>query len=864
MHGRPLNSDDAETVVRCGNDLLATGLEWPNLSEVLARLNADPSWEPAYLPDAPLREGIIHNLPLPDFDDTGLVGRGKESRRLLGFLLAGRHDVLTVVGEGGVGKTALAVKTLYDLIDHPECPYEAVLWTSLKTEALTTEGVQVLTDAARGLAGITLALASPLDTSYAGTIGELGELLEGTKSLVVIDNLETADANEILEVYDAMPAGTKFLFTSRIGLGQLERRVPLGPLDLRDASSMFRRLARQRALEHLATLADSHVGGIVSALRLNPLAIRWYVQSVEAGYQPDLALHNQDALLEFCVRSVVSGLSPDAQDLLIDIFCLDRPALYSELAVLSDLDLDRLRAALHDLQRASLVEIDAAPGDRVTQGYSLTTSVRQYIARISPPDPTRASEMRERDRQLRTREELRRRRATRDALAPHVCYTRSELDIPVADVLTEALELAHNGSDTWRLRIATAEQLAPTFYEVARVSAFIESTEGNVERATALYDRALEQAETEFKPIVSYFLAGHLARNAKDPQAALEHARSAHENLEMPRASLQYGLVLMYLEHFDEADELIRQVAGETDGRVHLIAVTQLVSLARRRAEWLCEHGHNPVAAFGMAVAGSREGMREMATGVSDARLAEAVVHSISEALFVARSIANLESIEDDLTEMVRYIDLNSRHWKRLNAWPQCEYNLARLARRDDVPTEVARILSGEHSAEEQHTGERLTGRVLRFFPARGFGFVRPNGLDMLEVFFPAPELQSRQDRIFLIAGAEIQFTLGANEEGPCAVDIAVSLDERARVLERRRDGELESRLDHFGFVRERLTGAKVYVARMALDSSSDWSEFREGSRVSFLVELGPQGPRARRGSLRLDSRGSHHGERES
>jgi cold shock CspA family protein len=853
MHGRPLNADDAEGVVRCGNDLLASGVTWPNVSEVLGRLNADPAWEPAYMPEGPLRERVLHNLPMPDFDETGLVGRGREVRTLLGFLIAGRHDVLTVVGEGGVGKTALVVKALYDLIDHPTCPYEAVLWTSLKTEALTTEGVQVLTDTARGLPGITRGLASPLDESYEGTITQLGELLGGTKALVVIDNLETANADEILEVYDAMPPGTKFLFTSRIGLGQLERRVPLGPLNIRDASSVFRRLSRQRNLEYLSTLADDHVSGIVSALRRNPLAIRWYVQSIEAGHQPDLALHNQDELLEFCVKSVFSALPQDAKNLLIDVFCLDRPVLYSELAVLANLDLDRLRAALHDLQRASLVDIDAAVSDRVAHGYSLTTSVRQYIARISPPDPSRAREMCDRDNQLRTREELRRRRAARDALAPHVCYTRSELDIPVADVLTEALDLAHGDDEAWRHRIATAEQLAPSFYEVARVNAFIESTRGNIGRATTLYERALDQADPEYKPIVSYFFAGHLARSAKDPQAALKHAKCAHENLHMPRATLQYGLVMMYLERFDEADDLIRQVATETDGRVHLIAVTQLVSLARRRSEWLCEHGHNPVAAFEMALGGAREGMREMSAGVSDGRLAEAVVHTISGALFAARTIASVDEIEADLLELVRYVNLNRGHWKRLKAWPQCETNLERLALRDDVNLE-----SGLHVADSIDVaipqGERITGRVLRFFPSRGFGFVRPNGLDLLEVFLPAAQLRASPDRVFLTAGAEVEFTLGANDQGPCATNIDIPPREQSRLLEERRIGEVKDRFDEFGFIRDRLTGGKIYISKIGLDPSADWTSLVSGTEVSYFVEMGSQGPRVRRGSAQLEA----------
>ena len=43
-----------------------------------------------------------------------------------------------------MGKTALAVKALWDLVNHSDCPYDVVLWSSLKTERLTVNGHRVL------------------------------------------------------------------------------------------------------------------------------------------------------------------------------------------------------------------------------------------------------------------------------------------------------------------------------------------------------------------------------------------------------------------------------------------------------------------------------------------------------------------------------------------------------------------------------------------------------------------------------------------------------------------------------------------------------------------------------------------------
>ena len=92
-------------------------------------------------------EIIEHKLPQPDFDDTGFVGRQQDRKSLLNLLL-GSHPVFTVTGEGGVGKSALAVQCLYDLLPHRD-RFDAIVWTSLKSAQLTAGGVRQVLDSWR-------------------------------------------------------------------------------------------------------------------------------------------------------------------------------------------------------------------------------------------------------------------------------------------------------------------------------------------------------------------------------------------------------------------------------------------------------------------------------------------------------------------------------------------------------------------------------------------------------------------------------------------------------------------------------------------------------------------------------------------
>jgi hypothetical protein len=360
MHSRSLEEGDLEAGLKLCLDLLDQPLPLPGLRDLITRIQDDPAWSPALDMSAGSGSTVAHNLPFPEFDETGLLGRTNENRDLLQRLLRRRDRVLTLVGEGGMGKTALAVKTLDDLVYNPNCPYEAVLWASLKSERLTGEGVEAIGDAARDVLGIVERLARPLDDTFEGSPTELGELLEGIDVLIAIDNVESTNADEIIRFDDAMPDSCSILLTSRVGLGQLERRIPIGPLDPKSAAKMLRILAARRGLSHIAQLPPQQLEAQVKRLRGTPLAIRLYVEAVAAGLPASVAIRDQSELLRYCLETIYRDLAEAARRCLAVLYAAGAGLDASQLAVASDLPADTLARSLLDLQRRSLVEVQQA------------------------------------------------------------------------------------------------------------------------------------------------------------------------------------------------------------------------------------------------------------------------------------------------------------------------------------------------------------------------------------------------------------------------------------------------------------------------------------------------------------------------
>jgi Tfp pilus assembly protein PilF len=781
MHGRPLEIDDLESISGLLSRFASRHFQLSRLTR--DHLASDPLWDPPFTPKPVRYERVLHNLPLADFDETGLVGRGTEIQAIKQLVEGRRDRIVTVTGEGGIGKTALALQIAYSIVDDPKSPFDCVLWVSLKNEILTADGVRALTGAIQDMAGASLVMGQVLDSTFSGSILELAESLEGLSALVVIDNLETAQGTEVLELYDALPFTTSFLFTSRVGLGQVERRYPLGGLDPKSATLLFRKFATRRRVTDLASSPQTAVDVTLASLRFSPLAIRWYVLSVEAGGTPSDTVRNQSELLRFCVDNVYEALEPNAKLLLVILRSLDRPISFDELAVIAELPVDELRASSQALSRGSLV-VRQPPTEDEGEKLQISATARAYLPRVDYASPMlrgvaarEAAYLSDRERQLLEGQARR--------LDANTVHIRNPDDQPTAHLLRLALRFGRSEDFAKAdLQIERARSLNPEFFEVDRVAAFNFANQRDLYRAGLTYRSALSLAQkAEEKAVVAYFFAGFLARQQHDLEAATRYAEQAHATLNYHDTALLLGNVYVWSHRFAEGQEQLEFALDAPSSKMKRIVTTSVVESWRRWADASIE-SRNPSDGFDKALSGVAVGRQIISTGVQDQKLASSVLSSMQQALKAIERISDVGALDQGrLANELRFIAEWVSLFRIVSGWSRFYEQLLRVGQMFPMNSPVAEVLtvlvradrsrveSDSFASTSTNTALVLRGAIKTL--RDNYGFIDhskyPQG-----IFFHSDSLAPGVTKASLFVGQQMEFQLQLQSDGRYrGVDVA-------------------------------------------------------------------------------------------
>src|SRR6266567_8801698 len=217
---------------------------------------------------------------------TIFYGREWEQNLLTSWIVEERCRVVSVLGQGGIGKSALSTRMMHRVAEH----FEVVIWRSLR-EAPTCEG----------LLGECLQVLVPqalrdVSVSLERRLGLLLESLRATRVLLVLDNLEVLleegqSMGHMRAGYEGYAqllrriAGTEhqscLLLTSR------EKPSDLVPLEGSRAPVRVLRLGRLDTDACQQVLAEKEVAGsvadhtrLIEAYEGNPLALKIVAQTI--------------------------------------------------------------------------------------------------------------------------------------------------------------------------------------------------------------------------------------------------------------------------------------------------------------------------------------------------------------------------------------------------------------------------------------------------------------------------------------------------------------------------------------------------------------------------------------------------------
>lgn len=333
--------------------------------------------------DTTAKPKVLHNLPQPDYGV--FVGREEELKRIHDLLRPyphSRHFLIVVDGIGGIGKSALALEvTHHYLRNDAELPlaeqFDAIIWTSAKSDVLTADGIAPRRQVMRTLDDIYTAIAIALereDITRASSEEQdevVIQALTQQRTLLIVDNLETVDDENVLAFLRELPDPTKAIVTTRHRI-DIAYPIRLVGMPWTDAQ----KLIVQESNRKQVTMTPAEQQRLYDRTGGIPLALVWSVAQMGFGYGVDsiLAKLGQPTsdVTRFCFETAVSTIKPTpAYQLLLALSLFATDASRDALGFVTDLPLLDRDEGLVQLEKLSLVN---KVGDRfrllpLTHGY---------------------------------------------------------------------------------------------------------------------------------------------------------------------------------------------------------------------------------------------------------------------------------------------------------------------------------------------------------------------------------------------------------------------------------------------------------------------------------------------------------------
>lgn len=592
MHPRPLGSldfylvkgvfDQVDQIVKC--------LDWNNVEVVRKKIIDSP--ESLRLPPSNSKksDSIIENIPVSvDFEDTSFIGRKAEVGEIKGKLNKNNVHILSIIGDGGIGKTAIAIKVLYDLLDDPKCKYNLILWTSLKTNELNNYEFKEIKNAISTTAEMYSELSSYIgNKDIQGTEEYLISLAKGFNMLLVLDNLETINTEDIKDFLDRFTEYGKVLITSRIGLGEMEHRFKLGGMSERDVIDYMNTLLELYGFEALLTEKQKKDIAI-NELHSNPLAIKWFVRCLYNGDEIGDILNNKSELTTFCMSNVFEKLSPLSHEILEKLIIAKRDITVAELIYYMNKTLDDYKDisfAINELAKCNFIDDLIFKRD---ERLSITLFAKEYLLTSNIVKNENVKDFKQRDIQLQSFLQKQIQNVNEKPYAMRTFFISNERkdEQVVAYWLYEAVDAFEKKNEKLaNSKIELAKRILPGYFECYKVAAYVCGVT-SIEKGKEEYEIAENCCEEEYMERLYICYAAYLLRT-NDYHASLEKLKVATLYSKEVNTYILFEQAKLYacINQFSDAYSILEKIdKSKLTQRELNILYTRLADVKRRESE---------------------------------------------------------------------------------------------------------------------------------------------------------------------------------------------------------------------------------------------------------------------------------------
>ena len=280
-HNRPIfGLEEYQSIgATCRSILEAMEIELPpefraNVETATSNETGEPEPGLTEIDDFGTKPRCVDNLPRPDYSD--FFGRGNERREIIDHISHPRAWITVIDGIGGVGKTALALNCaehITELSVAGESDFEFVIWASAKTERLNPRGIVELQPNFTDLSSLTRTILEVTgfgDSDPEEPIALIKEILAISKTLLVLDNLETVSDPDLYEFLQDVPPPSKVLATTRTRMEGSHKNLRLTALPNSDALELIRQLANDLDSQELSQEQEDTLIGLIDRVGESP------------------------------------------------------------------------------------------------------------------------------------------------------------------------------------------------------------------------------------------------------------------------------------------------------------------------------------------------------------------------------------------------------------------------------------------------------------------------------------------------------------------------------------------------------------------------------------------------------------------